>query len=63
MYIADMHSDSLGCVSSGRGLVTDYNTSKKYPQLTFYAAMCLMSLLALLTLIALRRRDTGDGSH
>lgn len=48
MYIADMHSDSLGCVSAGRGLVTDYNTSRKYPQLTFFAALTKFGGMSLL---------------
>ncbi len=38
MYIADMHSDSLLTVSSERGLISDYNTSKKHPYLQFFAS-------------------------
>ena len=37
MYIADMHCDSLSAVSGERGLVNQYNVSKKYPQLQFFA--------------------------
>lgn len=37
MYIADMHCDSLSCVSGERGLISPYNFSKKYPQLQFFA--------------------------
>lgn len=38
MYIADMHSDSLLSVNSERGLISEYNTSKKHPYLQFFAA-------------------------
>ena len=38
MFIADMHCDSLLTVSSSRGLISDYNTSKKHPFLQFFAA-------------------------
>lgn len=38
MYISDMHSDSLLTVSSERGLLNEYNTSKKYPYLQAFAA-------------------------
>ena len=38
MYIADMHADSLLTVNSDKGLVSEYNTSKKYPYLQFFAA-------------------------
>ena len=37
MYIVDMHCDSLMRVSASRGLVNEYNTSKKYPCLQFFA--------------------------
>ena len=37
MYIADMHCDSLSCVSEECGLVNLYNTSKAHPQLQFFA--------------------------
>lgn len=38
MYIADMHCDSLLTVSEEHGLLSEYNTSKKYPQLQLFAA-------------------------
>lgn len=38
MYIADMHSDSLLKVSSERGLLNGYNTSKQHPWLQLFAA-------------------------
>ena len=38
MYVADMHSDSLLTVNADCGLINDYNTSKKYPYLQFFAA-------------------------
>ena len=38
MYIADMHCDSLLTVNSEKGLISKYNTSKKYPHLQFFAA-------------------------
>ena len=38
MFIADMHCDSLLSVSASRGLISDYNTSKKNPYLQFFAA-------------------------
>lgn len=38
MYIADMHSDSLLTVNAAKGLISEYNTSKKYPYLQFFAA-------------------------
>ena len=37
MYIADMHCDSLSCVSGERGLINSYNFSKERPQLQFFA--------------------------
>ncbi|MBE6536344.1 MAG: hypothetical protein E7673_00170 [Ruminococcaceae bacterium] len=38
MYVADMHSDSLLTVNAERGLISEYNTSKKYPYLQCFAA-------------------------
>ncbi len=38
MYVADMHCDSLLTVNSEKGLISEYNTSKKHPQLQFFAA-------------------------
>lgn len=38
MYVADMHSDSLSAVSAEKGLISEYNTSKKYPFLQFFAS-------------------------
>lgn len=38
MYVADMHSDSLLTVNADKGLISEYNTSKKYPFLQFFAA-------------------------
>ena len=38
MYIADMHSDSILTVNSEKGLISEYNTSKKHPYLQFFAA-------------------------
>lgn len=38
MYVADMHSDSLLTVNADNGLVSEYNTSKKYPYLQCFAA-------------------------
>lgn len=38
MYVADMHSDSLLTVNAEKGLISEYNTSKKYPFLQFFAA-------------------------
>ena len=38
MFIADMHCDSLLTVNSERGLLSEYNVSKKYPYLQFFAA-------------------------
>ena len=37
MYIADMHCDSLSYVSGEIGLINQYNTSSRYPQLQFFA--------------------------
>ncbi len=37
MYIADMHCDSLSCVSGDRGLLNSYNFSSSYGQLQFVA--------------------------
>ena len=31
MYVADLHSDSLLTVNAEQGLISEYNTSKKYP--------------------------------
>ena len=36
--IADMHCDSLLTVNAERGLISDYNVSKKHPFLQFFAA-------------------------
>lgn len=38
MYVSDMHSDSLLTVNADTGLISDYNTSKNYPFLQFFAA-------------------------
>ncbi|MBQ9071466.1 MAG: dipeptidase [Clostridia bacterium] len=38
MYVADMHCDSIMKVNADNGLVSEYNTSKKYPFLQFFAA-------------------------
>ena len=38
MYVADMHCDSFLTVNSERGLISEYNTSKKHPFLQFFAA-------------------------
>lgn len=38
MYVADMHSDSLLTVNSERGLLNEYNTSKKHPYIQAFAA-------------------------
>lgn len=38
MYVADMHSDSLLTVNADTGLISEYNTSKKYPFLQFFAS-------------------------
>ena len=38
MYVADMHSDSLSAVNAEKGLISEYNTSKKYPYLQFFAS-------------------------
>lgn len=38
MFVVDMHCDSLLRVSSGRGLVNEYNVSKKNAYLQFFAA-------------------------
>ena len=40
MQIVDMHCDSLLKVSDKRGLVTEYNVSKKNSHLQFFAAFC-----------------------
>lgn len=38
MYVADMHCDSFLTVNSEKGLISEYNTSKKHPFLQFFAA-------------------------
>lgn len=38
MFIADMHCDSLSCVSASRGLVCPHNVSQKNPYLQAFAA-------------------------
>ena len=38
MYVADLHSDSLLAVNADNGLISEYNTSKKYPFLQCFAA-------------------------
>ena len=38
MYVADLHSDSLLKVNADNGLISEYNTSKKYPYLQCFAA-------------------------
>ena len=38
MYVADLHSDSLLTVNAEKGLISEYNTSKKYPFLQCFAA-------------------------
>ena len=38
MYVADMHCDSFLKVNAENGLINEYNTSKKYPFLQFFAA-------------------------
>ena len=38
MYVSDMHSDSLLTVNADTGLISDYNTSKKYPFLQFFTS-------------------------
>ena len=38
MYVADMHSDSLSAVNAEKGLISEYNTSKKHPYLQFFAS-------------------------
>ena len=38
MYVADLHSDSLLTVNADTGLISNYNTSKKYPHLQCFAA-------------------------
>ena len=38
MYIADMHSDSFLRVNAEQGLISEYNTSKNFPFLQFFAA-------------------------
>lgn len=38
MYLADMHCDSILKVNADNGLISEHNTSKKYPFLQFFAA-------------------------
>ncbi len=43
MQIVDMHCDSLLTVSDSRGLVNEYNISKKNSHIQFFAAFCPMA--------------------